>query len=116
MRFVWVLQNIPELKQAVQNKNALFGTVDSWLIYKFTSGRLHVTDVSNASATGFFDPFISSWAAWAKIALKIPFEILPEVVDNDYPFGSTDVNIFGASIPIHCVVRYQIFGLAICLI
>lgn len=107
MRLVWVLQNIPNLKQAVQDKNAMFGTIDTWLIYKFTLGKMHVTDVTNASATGFFDPFVLSWSAWASIILSIPFEILPKVVDNDHSFGFTETNIFGVSIPIKCIISDQ---------
>ncbi|KAK4884714.1 hypothetical protein RN001_000985 [Aquatica leii] len=107
MRLVWVLKNIPQLKQAIENKNVMFGTVDTWLLYKFSGGRKHITDITNASATGFYDPFVLSWAIWAKRVLNIPISILPEVVDNDYSFGYTDKSVFGYPVPIKCVISDQ---------
>ncbi|KAJ8972248.1 hypothetical protein NQ317_011073 [Molorchus minor] len=88
IRLLWVLTNIPGVKEALEKDNLLFGTLDTWLIYKLTGGKLHVTDISNASATGFFDPFDLDWGIVAKL-LKIPLNILPKVVDNDYNFGVT---------------------------
>lgn len=83
----------------------MFGTLDTWLLYKLTKGRLHVTDVSNASATGFFDLFNLSWG-FVPLLLKIPTHILPKVVDNDYSFGTTSEEIFGQPINIGCLVKY----------
>lgn len=86
----------------------MFGTLDTWLLYKLTKGRLHVTDVSNASATGFFDLFNMSWG-FVPLLLKIPSQILPKVVDNDYSFGSISEEIFGHPIDIGCVVNHIAF-------
>lgn len=82
----------------------MFGTLETWLLYKFSKSKLHITDISNASATGFYDPFVCQWGGWAA-ALGIPLEILPEVVDNNFDFGGTDEEILGVSIPIKCVVN-----------
>ncbi|XP_015836816.1 putative glycerol kinase 5 isoform X2 [Tribolium castaneum] len=106
-RLLWVLQNNPVLKTAVSEHNAKFGTIDTWLLHKLTKNKLHVTDISNASATGFFDPFVFEWGSWAKVILGIPMEILPQVVPNDYDFGSTEEKIFGVSIPIRCIMADQ---------
>ncbi|XP_044265706.1 putative glycerol kinase 5 [Tribolium madens] len=106
-RLLWVLQNIPELKAALGENNVKFGTIDTWLLHKFTKNKLHLTDISNASATGFFDPFVFEWGSWAKVILGIPMEILPQVVSNDYDFGSTEEQIFGVSIPIRCIMADQ---------
>ncbi|KAJ3665404.1 hypothetical protein Zmor_000900 [Zophobas morio] len=105
-RLLWVLQNIPELKAAVSQKTVMFGTIDTWLLYKFSKGNLHVTDISNAAATGFYDPFVSEWGSWATL-LGIPEQILPQVVENDFDFGNTAEDIFGVSIPIRCVMADQ---------
>lgn len=82
----------------------MFGTVDTWLIHKFTSGSKYITDITNASATGFYNPFILNWASWTKHVLNFPLDILPEVVDNDYNFGTIDKRIFGSRIALKCVV------------
>uniref|UniRef100_A0A1Y1L423 Glycerol kinase 5 n=1 Tax=Photinus pyralis TaxID=7054 RepID=A0A1Y1L423_PHOPY len=107
MRLIWALKNVPKLKQAVENGNAMFGTVDTWLVYKLTGGRKHVTDITNVSATGLFDPFILNWSLMATHILRIPSSILPKIVSNDYSFGSTVKSIFGVSIPIKCVISDQ---------
>lgn len=93
------------MKAAVDSNNALFGTIDTWLIYKFTAGNHHVIDITNASATGLYDPFVKQWGIWAVDVLKIPTSILPEIVANDFDFGKTELEIFGAEIPIKCMVR-----------
>lgn len=103
-RLIWALRNIPNLKVELENNNVMFGTIDSWLLYKLTDRKLHVTDITNASATGFFDPFVSQWGSWAKTLLGIPLRILPEVVANDFAFGSTAEEVFGVAVPIGCVV------------
>lgn len=107
MKLVWAIQNIAALKRAVASKTAMFGTLDTWLLYKLTGGRTYVTDISSASATGFYDPFVLDWASWpAFTGLSIPFDILPKVVPNDYDsFGHVDKAIFGMEIPIRCSVR-----------
>lgn len=85
--------------------DVLFGTVDTWLIYKLTAGKLHVTDISNASGTGMFDPYANKWGGLIKYFTSIPFKILPEIVPNDYEYGTMDPGILGVAIPIKCVVR-----------
>lgn len=101
LRFCWAVNNIPELKKAVQIGDAMFGTLDSWLLYKLTGRKLHVTDVSSASATGFFDPFTMNWASWALGLFSLPGSSLPAVVDTaGKHFTATDPTIWGHSIPI----------------
>lgn len=81
----------------------MFGTLDTWLIYKLTGGVNYVTDITNASATGFYDPFVLDWGIIAK-SLRIPTYFMPTVVSNDYDFGETDEKFFGTKINIGCVV------------
>ncbi|XP_044746405.1 putative glycerol kinase 5 isoform X2 [Coccinella septempunctata] len=104
-RLLWVLENIPNIKEEIEKDNVMFGTLDTWLIYKLTKNKTFVTDISNASATGFFDPFTLGWGSWAINILKIPRNILPPIVDNDYNFGTTDV--FGSPIEISTVLADQ---------
>lgn len=88
----------------MQEKDVLFGTVDTWLLHKFTAGKLHVTDISNASGTGMFDPYVNKWGGLIKYFTNIPFDILPEIVPNDYDYGTMDSSILGFALPIKCVV------------
>ncbi|XP_076763083.1 glycerol kinase 5 [Xylocopa sonorina] len=105
LRLLWVLQHVPGLQEAANSGNAVFGGVDSWLLYKLT-GK-HVTDVSNASATGLFDPFIMCWSGvWIHL-LKLPSSIFPEVVDTSRDFGVTSKEALGMEIPILCSMADQ---------
>lgn len=106
----WVLSNNKAVKSAIEENDILFGTVDTWLLYKLSGGKIHVTDVSNASGTGLFDPYANQWGGIIKFLIDIPVQILPKVVPCDYDFGSTEEDIFGVRIPIKCVVSiYTIF-------
>ncbi|XP_011648355.1 putative glycerol kinase 5 isoform X1 [Pogonomyrmex barbatus] len=105
LKLVWVLQNIPGLREAASNGEVAFGGVDCWLLNKLT-GK-HIMDVSCASATGIFDPFTMEWADWALNILKLPRNIFPEVVDTAGNFGVIPKDIFGAEIPICCSMADQ---------
>ncbi|CAK1584494.1 unnamed protein product [Parnassius mnemosyne] len=108
LRLCWALQNIPALKNAVQNNDAMFGTLETWLLYKLTGNKVHMSDVSSASATGLFDPFTMQWAGWAMPLFNIPKSILPEVVDNaGEHFTSTVPEIWGHAIPIRSCIADQ---------
>uniref|UniRef100_A0A1B6DGB8 Glycerol kinase 5 n=1 Tax=Clastoptera arizonana TaxID=38151 RepID=A0A1B6DGB8_9HEMI len=107
-RLEWVLKNVPGVFEASIQGSALFGTIDTWLLYRLTNGRLHVTDVSCASATALFDPFTMHWADWALYLFQIPVAMLPTVCDTagDH-FGSTSPEILGAAIPIRSSMADQ---------
>ena len=104
MRLSWVLQNVEELKKCVLNNKAMFGTVDTWLLYKLSGGKLHLTDVSCASATGFYDPFTMQWGNWALRLFGISDSILPQVCDSAADFGCITEDIVGAPIPVCSLV------------
>lgn len=105
-RLLWQIQNNSKLKLAIASKTALFGTLDSWLLYKLRKGDdmnlevKHITDITSATATGLFDPFTLSWAKWAFSIFSIQVEMLPKVVENSYDFGIVHKSIFGQSIKI----------------
>ncbi|XP_052176728.1 glycerol kinase [Diospyros lotus] len=90
LKLLWLLENIDDVKAAVEKKDALFGTVDSWLIWNLTggvNGGLHVTDVSNASRTMLMDLKTLDWDKSTLETLRIPAEILPKIVSNSEVIG-----------------------------
>ena len=96
----WLLQNVPGAKEQAQNGDLLFGTVETWLIWKLTGGRLHITDYSNASRTMLFNIHDLSWDATLLSQMEIPNSLLPKVVPSSAYYGETDAALFGAPIPI----------------
>ncbi|XP_053565792.1 putative glycerol kinase 5 isoform X2 [Bombina bombina] len=107
LRLVWVLLNIPEVRQAAEEGNCYFGTIDTWLLYKLTNGSIYATDYSNASGTAIFDPYLMCWSSFLCSMLSIPMSIFPPVKDTSYDFGMVDSSIFGAPIPIRALVADQ---------
>ncbi|KAI4468443.1 sugar kinase [Holotrichia oblita] len=106
-RLLWVLQNIPEVREAASKHNLCFGTIDTWLVHKLTGGTKFITEVSNASSTALFDPFVMDWSDVPTIIMKIPKHIFPQIVNSDYDFGYTIPEIFGTSIRIGSVIADQ---------
>lgn len=107
LRLTWILQNLSEVKRAVEEDNCCFGTIDTWLLYKLTKGSSYATDYSNASTTGFFDPYAMRWSRLITTMVSIPLSILPPVKDTSYNFGSVDEKIFGVPIPVVALVGDQ---------
>ncbi|XP_068975832.1 glycerol kinase 5 isoform X1 [Bombus flavifrons] len=105
LRLLWALQNVPGLQEAANEGNALFGSIDCWLLYKLT-GK-HVTDISSAAATGLFDPFLMTWSDLMMSLLGISRNMFPEVVDTSRNFGVIPKDIFGVEIPIFCSMADQ---------
>lgn len=85
LKLIWLLENVPEVKEAVKNEDALFGTVDTWLVWNLTGGvgkGAHITDCSNAARTMLLDLKTLEWHKRSLEELNIPLEILPKVVSN----------------------------------
>ncbi len=101
----WILDNVAEARQKAENGDLRFGTIDSWLIYKFTKGQKHVTDHSNASRTMIFNIKTLQWDKKILDALQIPNTMLPQVQESSSDFGSLDFN--GTQIPIYGVAGDQ---------
>ena len=113
MRLHWMLKNDPLLNQKAHNGTLLFGTIDTWLIWKLSQGKLHVTDHSNASATGIFDPYTMTWSSFFCGLLDLPTSIFPSFIDTSGFIMDVDESIFGASFPVHALVADQqaaVFG------
>ncbi len=96
----WMLDNIPGLRKKAKQGKILFGTVDSWLLWNLTGGKVHATDYSNASRTMIYNIKRLDWDKKLLSYLKIPSNVLPEVRNSSGDFGDTDKEIFGTSIPI----------------
>lgn len=96
----WILENIPGARVCAERGDLLFGTVDTWLIWKLTGGKVHVTDYSNASRTMLFNLHSLQWDDDLLRELNIPRQMLPEVRPSSCVYGETDPKWFGAPIPI----------------
>lgn len=107
MRLLWILENFPIIRERAVEGKAMFGTVDTYLIWRLTGGHIFATDPSNACVTGFYDPFLMCWANWAINMFNIPPSMLPIVQDTNGDYGQTLPEIFGTSIPIRAVVGDQ---------
>jgi len=96
----WKLDNTPGLREKAAKGEVLFGTVDSWLLWKLTGGRVHATDVTNASRTMLMNLETGDWDEEMCRILDIPRQMLPEICESVGYFGDTEESIFGESIPI----------------
>ena len=94
----WILDNVPDARQMAKEGRLLFGTVDTWLIWKLTGGRAHVTDYTNASRTMLYDIRHMCWDKKICEALDIPMNMLPEVKPSSAIYGT--MNYAGVEIPI----------------
>ncbi|MDR0851509.1 MAG: glycerol kinase GlpK [Clostridiales Family XIII bacterium] len=96
----WILDNVDGARTKAEAGHLLFGTVETWLIWKLTHGRMHVTDYSNASRTMLFNISTLEWDKELLDLLEIPASMLPEVRSSSERYGETDRALFGGAIPI----------------
>lgn len=96
----WILDNVPGARQKAEAGQLLFGTVETWLIWKLTKGRVHVTDYSNASRTMMFNIHTLQWDKDILELLNIPASMLPTPKPSSCVYGYTDTSFLGAEIPI----------------
>ncbi len=96
----WLLENIPGAREAAQKEQLLFGTVETWLIWKLTAGKVHVSDYSNAARTMLLNIHTLQWDEDILRLLDIPATMLPQPVECSGLYGYTDGVFFGAPIPI----------------
>ena len=105
----WILNNVPGARKRAESGELLFGTVDTWLIYKLTGGRVHATDYTNASRTMLFNINTLKWDEELLKLFNIPASMLPEVKNSSEIYGYTDEKIFGAEVPRIHTVRAAFF-------
>lgn len=111
----WILDNFPGLQRRAESGDILFGTVDSWLIYKLTGGIVHTVDYSNASRTMLFDIKKLKWDTELLEILGVPEAMLPDLCPSSGIVGYTDTKLFSVSIPIAGILGDQqaaLFGQA----
>ena len=103
----WIIENIPSAKKLLKKNSLLFGTIDTYLIWKLTKGKIHATDSTNASRTMLFNIKKNCWDKKILKLLKIPESILPNVKNSADNFGFTDKSITKKSYPINGVIGDQ---------
>lgn len=114
-KVAWILDQVPGVRERAERGELLFGTVDSWLIWKLTSGNVHVTDYSNASRTLLFNIHTLQWDDELLEMLQVPAQMLPDVRPSSELYGYTDEKIFQYPIPIAGIAGDQqaaLFGQA----
>lgn len=103
----WILNHIEGAREMAASGKLAFGTIDTWLVWKLTNGRLHITDVTNASRTMLFNIHTLRWDEELLALLDVPASILPEVVSSSQIYGYTDKEYFGAEIPVSGIAGDQ---------
>ena len=96
----WILDNVPGAREKAENGELLFGTVDTWLIWNLTKGRVHITDYTNASRTMLYDIHNLCWCRELLDYFNIPESMLPEVKPSSCVYAESDPSILGGAIPI----------------
>jgi glycerol kinase len=99
-KVAWLLDNVAGARDAAEAGRLAFGTIDSFLLWRLTGGRVHATDATNASRTMLFNIHTQSWDEELLEILKIPASLLPEVKDSAADFGATEKRLFGAALPV----------------
>ena len=96
----WILDHVPDARAQAAHGELAFGTVDSWLLWQLTGGRVHATDVSNAARTMLFNVHSNTWDAELLQALNIPHGLMPNVLPSAAYFGEIEPSLLGHSIPV----------------
>jgi glycerol kinase len=114
-KLAWILDNVEGARARAEKGELAFGTIDSFLIWRLTGGKVHATDVTNAGRTMLYNIREQRWDEEMCRLLRVPFQMLPEVHDNAHRFGLTEASLLGAEIPIAGVAGDQqaaLFGQA----
>ncbi|MBP2017170.1 glycerol kinase [Symbiobacterium terraclitae] len=103
----WILDNVPGAREKAEQGRLRFGTIDSWLIWNLTGGRVHATDYSNASRTMLFNLHTLAWDEEILAELSIPRSMLPKALPSSHVYGETAPEVLGAAVPIAGVAGDQ---------
>ncbi len=106
-KLAWILNEVDGLRERAANGEVCFGTIDSWIIYKLTGGKVHATDATNASRTMLYNIEKNEWDDELLNIFHIPQAMLPEVKDCASDFGTTEADLFGGPIAIRGVAGDQ---------
>ena len=96
----WILENVPGARERAEKGELRFGTVDSWLVWNLTGGKVHVTDVSNASRTMLFNINTLQWDQELLDLLNIPISMMPQVRSSSEVYGETSGDVFAEGVPV----------------
>ena len=99
-KVAWLLDHVAGARARAERGELAFGTIDSFLLWRLTGGRVHATDVTNASRTLLFDIHAQSWDEELLRLIRVPRALLPEVRDSSEVYGATDAALFGRALPI----------------
>ncbi|MCB1471364.1 MAG: glycerol kinase GlpK [Rhodobiaceae bacterium] len=99
-KLAWLLDNVEGARARAEAGELAFGTVDSWLLWKLTCGRVHATDATNASRTMLMNIHTGEWDDDLLTLLRVPRSVLPRICDSAHAYGTCDPGIFGASVPV----------------
>jgi glycerol kinase len=106
-KVAWILDHVPGARARAERGELLFGTVDCYLLWRLTGGRVHATDATNASRTLLFNIHTGDWDDELLKILRVPRSLLPEVRDSSAAFGETEANLFGGAIAIRGIAGDQ---------
>ena len=106
-KLAWLLSNVPGAAEQAARGELAFGTVDTYLLWRLTGGKIHATDATNASRTLLFDIRDGRWDDQLLKILNVPKSVLPDVLDSSAAFGITDQDLFGTAIPIYGIAGDQ---------
>jgi glycerol kinase len=106
-KIAWILDHVAGARARAESGELAFGTVDTWLLWQLTGGRVHATDATNASRTLLFDIRAQRWDPELLDFFRVPAAVLPDVRDSAADFGSTDAALFGSPIAIRGVAGDQ---------
>ncbi|GBR53992.1 glycerol kinase [Acetobacter pomorum] len=99
-KLAWLLDNVPQARARAEKGELAFGTIDSFILWRLTGGKVHATDVTNAARTMLFDIHRQQWDEDLLRLFRVPAALLPEVKDSSCIYGETDPELLGRSIPI----------------
>jgi glycerol kinase len=106
-KIAWILDQVPGARARAEKGELAFGTIDTWLLWKLSGGRLHATDATNASRTLLYNIGTQDWDAELLDFFKVPARLLPQVLDSAADYGKSEPELFGGPIPIGAVVGDQ---------
>ena len=106
-KIAWLLDHVPDARRRAERGELAFGTMDCWLLWNLTGGRVHATDATNASRTLLFNIHEQDWDADMLALFNIPRAVLPEVRDSAAEFGTTEPGLLGAGVPVRGIAGDQ---------
>jgi glycerol kinase len=107
LKVKWLLDNVAGARERASRGELAFGTIDSFLIWRLTGGRVHATDATNAAQTALFNISSNDWDNDLLALFEVPRQLLPDVKDSADDYGASETDIFGAAVPILGVVGNQ---------